>query len=415
MNAQVHKTSLLTVREALDFLLEAARPVEQVETVPTLEANGRVLAADQLATIDVPSADNTQMDGYAVRADDCASGSATLKVGQRIPAGSVGHALEPGTAARIFTGALIPPGADAVVMQEQAEAVGDSVTIHHAPRAGEWIRRKGEDIGAGAVILAAGSRLRSQELGLAASVGLASLPVRKRLRVAVFFTGDELTMPGDVPADGLKPGAIYNSNRFTLRGLLENFGCEITDFGIVPDSLEATRATLVEAARENDLIITSGGVSVGEEDHIKPAVEAEGRLSMWQIAVKPGKPLAFGEVRRADGMAFFIGLPGNPVSSFVTFLLFVRPFLLRLQGVTGQVEPQGYTVRADFALPKGDRRNEFLRVRLNAAGGLDLFPNQGSGVLTSTVWGDGLVDNPAGNRIAAGDLVRFIPFAELQH
>ena len=415
MNAPVQKAPMLSVREALDFLLEAARPVEQVETIPTLEANGRVLAADQLATIDVPSADNTQMDGYAVRFDDCASGSATLRVGQRIPAGSVGHELEPGTAARIFTGALIPPGADAVVMQEQAEAIGDSVTIHHAPRAGEWIRRKGEDISAGAVILPAGSRLRSQELGLAASVGLASLPVRRRLRVAVFFTGDELTMPGDVPPEGLKPGAIYNSNRFTLRGLLENFGCEVKDYGIVPDSLEATRATLREAARENDLIVTSGGVSVGEEDHIKPAVEAEGRLSMWQIAVKPGKPLAFGEVRRDDGAAFFLGLPGNPVSSFVTFLLFVRPFLLRLQGVTGQVEPQGYTVRADFELPKGDRRNEFLRARLNAAGGLDLFPNQSSGVLTSTVWGDGLVDNPAGNRIAAGDLVRFIPFAELQY
>ena len=415
MNAPVQKAPMLSVREALDFLLEAARPVEQVETVATLEANGRVLAADQLATIDVPSADNTQMDGYAVRAADCASGSATLKVSQRIPAGSVGHELEPGTAARIFTGALIPPGADAVVMQEQAEAVGDSVTIHHAPRAGEWIRRKGEDISAGAVILPAGSRLRSQELGLAASVGLASLPVRRRLRVAVFFTGDELTMPGDVPPEGLKPGAIYNSNRFTLRGLLENFGCEISDFGIVPDSLEATRATLREAARENDLIITSGGVSVGEEDHIKPAVEAEGRLSMWQIAVKPGKPLAFGEVRRDDGAAFFLGLPGNPVSSFITFLLFVRPFLLRLQGVRGPVEPRGYTMRADFTLPKGDRRNEFLRVRVNAAGGLDLFPNQGSGVLTSTVWGDGLVDNPPGRVINEGDIVRFIPFAELQY
>lgn len=420
MSAPVQKAPMLSVREALDFLLAAARPVQQVETVATLEANGRVLAQDQLATIDVPSADNTQMDGYAVRAADCASGSATLKVSQRIPAGSVGQALEPGTAARIFTGALIPPGADAVVMQEQAEAVGDSVTIHHAPRAGEWIRRKGEDIGAGAVILPAGSRLRSQELGLAASVGLASLPVRRRLRVAVFFTGDELTMPGEVAPGQLKPGAIYNSNRFTLRGLLENLGCQISDFGIVPDSLAATRATLVAAAQENDLIITSGGVSVGEEDHIKPAVEAEGRLAMWQIAVKPGKPLAFGEVRRAPGStagdtAYFVGLPGNPVSSFVTFLLFVRPFLLRLQGVAGQVEPQGYAVRADFDLPKGDRRNEFLRARLNAAGGLDLFPNQSSGVLTSTVWGDGLVDNPAGNPIAAGDLVRFIPFAELQH
>ena len=409
----------MTVREALDVLLAASRPVLDVDTIPTLAANGRVLAADQLATIDVPSADNTQMDGYAVRCADCASGQATLRVTQRIPAGHVGQALEPGTAARIFTGALIPPGADAVVMQEQCEAVGDSVTIHHAPRDGEWIRRKGEDIGNGGVILTAGSRLRSQELGLAASVGLAALPVHRRLRVAVFFTGDELSMPGEVAASDLKPGAIFNSNRFTLRGLLENFGCEITDFGIVPDTLDATRATLRDAAREHDLIITSGGVSVGEEDHIKPAVEAEGRLSMWQIAVKPGKPLAFGEVRREGrpdgGNAFFIGLPGNPVSSFVTFLLFVRPFLLRLQGVRGPVEPQGYLVRADFDLPKGDRRNEFLRARMNAAGGLELFPNQGSGVLTSTVWGDGLIDNPPGNAIAAGDLVRFIPFAELQH
>ena len=401
------KPPMLSRREALDSLLDAARAVEGVEIVPTLAANGRVLAEDVLSTLDVPSADNTQMDGYAVRAADCASGSATLRVTQRIPAGSVGQPLTPGTAARIFTGALIPSGADAVVMQEQCEAVGDSVTVRHAPREGEWIRRTGEDIVAGSVILAAGTRLRGQELGLAASVGLAKLPVRRRLRVAVFFTGDELAMPGEP----LAPGAIYNSNRFTLRGLLENFGCEVRDFGIVPDSLEATRATVREAAHGHDLIITSGGVSVGEEDHIKPAVEAEGRLNMWQIAIKPGKPLAFGQV----GEAFFLGLPGNPVSSFVTFLLFVRPFLLRLQGVSGAVEPGGYMLRADFDWTRADRRNEFLRVRINSAGGLDLFPNQGSGVLTSTVWGDGLVDNPPGNPIAAGDLVRFIPFAELQH
>jgi molybdopterin molybdotransferase len=406
---------MLSVREALDQLLAAARPVEGFETVPTLEANGRVLAQDQASTINVPSADNTQMDGYAVRAADCASGHATLTVSQRIPAGTVGHALEPGTAARIFTGALIPEGADAVVMQEQCEAAGDSVTIRHTPKAGDWIRRTGEDIVDGSVILPAGTRLRSQELGLAASVGLATLPVRRRLRVAVFFTGDELTMPGEAPGGKLAPGAIYNSNRFTLRGLLENFGCQITDFGIVPDSLQATRDTLRSAAREHDLIITSGGVSVGEEDHIRPAVEAEGRLNMWQIAVKPGKPLAFGEVQRDGGAAFFLGLPGNPVSSFITFLLFVRPFLLRLQGVSGSVEPRAYPMRADFNWPKADRRNEFLRARINSAGGLDLFPNQGSGVLTSTVWADGLVDNPPGQPVAAGDIVRFIPFAELQH
>jgi molybdopterin molybdotransferase len=402
----------MPVREALDFLLAAARAVDGVEDVDTLAANGRVLACDQVSGLNVPSADNTQMDGYAVRAPDCASGSATLRIAQRIPAGTVGQPLEPGTAARIFTGALIPEGADAVVMQEQCEASGDQVTIKHAPQSGEWIRRAGEDIVAGSVILPAGTRLRGQELGLASSVGLARLPVRRRVRVAVFFTGDELAMPGEP----LAPGAIYNSNRFTLRGLLENLGCEISDYGIVPDSLQATRATLRAAAAGHDLIITSGGVSVGEEDHIKPAVEAEGRLNMWQIAVKPGKPLAFGEVNReGSGAAFFLGLPGNPVSSFITFLLFVRPFLLRLQGVTGGVAPKAIPLRADFEWTKPDRRNEFLRARINDAGGLDLFPNQGSGVLTSTVWADGLIDNPPGQAIAKGDIVRFIPFAALQY
>ncbi|HZW12469.1 MAG TPA: gephyrin-like molybdotransferase Glp [Noviherbaspirillum sp.] len=402
------KKPLLSASEALNFLLAAVRPIAQVEIVPTLEANGRVLAVAQQSQLNVPPMDNTQMDGYALRAADCASGNAQLKVSQRIPAGHVGEPLQPGTAARIFTGAMIPPGADAVVMQEQCEAAGDMVTIKHAPQAGEWIRRTGEDIKAGSTILAAGTRLRAQELGLAASVGLSSLPVVRKPRVAVFFTGDELAMPGEP----LKPGAIYNSNRFTLRSLLENLGCDITDYGIVPDSLAATRETLRTAAADHDLIITSGGVSVGEEDHIRPAVEAEGRLNMWQIAIKPGKPLAFGEVNRTDGSAFFIGLPGNPVSSFVTFLLFVRPFLLRLQHVA-EVVPRAFSIRADFALTKGDRRNEFLRARINANGGLDLFANQSSAVLTSTVWGDGLIDNPPGQTIAPGDVVRFIPFSEL--
>ncbi|PHV05766.1 molybdopterin molybdenumtransferase MoeA [Janthinobacterium sp. BJB412] len=400
---------MLSVSEALAFLQAAARPVSGIESVATLEANGRVLAQAQVSGMNVPTMDNTQMDGYAVRAADCAGGAATLTVSQRIPAGHVGQPLLPGTAARIFTGALIPEGADAVVMQEQCEAAGNLVTVRHAPKPGEWIRRAGEDITNGSVILPAGTRLRSPELGLAASVGLATLPVRRKLRVAVFFTGDELAMPGEP----LAPGAIYNSNRFTLRALLENLGCQISDYGIVPDSLEATRAVLRDCAREHDLIITSGGVSVGEEDHIKPAVEAEGRLNMWQIAVKPGKPLAFGEV----GQAFFLGLPGNPVSSYITFLMFVRPFLLRLQGVDEPraLTPQSYAMRADFAWSKPDRRNEFLRARINAGGGLDLFPNQSSGVLTSTVWGDGIIDNPPGQAIAVGDTVRFIPFSELLH
>ena len=410
------KKPMLSAAEALDRLLSACRPIPESETLSTLDANGRVLAQAQTSQLDVPPMDNTQMDGYAVRAADCASGAARLKVAQRIPAGQVGQALQAGTAARIFTGAMIPPGADAVVMQEQCEleqtAQGDFVTIRHAPQAGEWIRRAGEDIKAGSMILAAGTRLRAQELGLAASVGLANLPVVRKPRVAVFFTGDELAMPGEP----LKPGAIYNSNRFTLRGLLQNLGCDISDYGIVPDSLEATRDTLRRAGADHDLIITSGGVSVGEEDHIRPAVQAEGRLNMWQIAIKPGKPLAFGEIDRAGrkGAAFFIGLPGNPVSSFVTFLLFVRPFILRLQGAS-DVAPKTFEMRADFAWPKPDKRNEFLRAKINGRGGLDLFPNQGSAVLTSTAWGDGLIDNPPEHVIAPGEVVRFMPFNELLH
>lgn len=407
------KKPMLSVPQALDFLLATA-PIDEIEILPTLEANGRTLAVAQSSRLNVPPMDNSQMDGYAVRAADCAGGAAVLKVSQRIPAGHVGTALQAGTAARIFTGAMIPPGADAVVMQESCEAHaapdGDKVTVKHVPKIGEWIRRTGEDVRDGDVILPAGTRLRAQELGLAASVGLATLPVVRRLRVAIFFTGDELTMPGEP----LKPGAIYNSNRFTLRGLLENLGCVMTDFGIVPDNLMATREALRAAAQSHDLIVTSGGVSVGEEDHVKSAVEAEGRLNLWQIAVKPGKPLAFGEVRRSEraGNAYFLGLPGNPVAALITFMLFVRPFILHLQGVQN-VTPQAYSMRADFAWPKADRRNEFLRAKMNAQGGLDLFANQGSAVLTSTVWGDGLIDNSPGQTIAPGDVVRFIPFNNL--
>lgn len=406
------RAPMQSVSQALDTLLSAAVPVADCELIDTLDACERVLAEPVTASIDVPGMDNSQMDGYAVRAADCASGQARLRVSQRIPAGHVGQALEPGTAARIFTGAMMPAGADAVVMQEACEADGEHVVIRHVPVAGEWVRTIGEDIRQGSTILAAGTRLRPQELGLAASIGQAQLQVLRRVRVAVFFTGDELTMPGQP----LKPGGIYNSNRFLLRGLLQKLGCQVSDFGIVPDSLQATRKTLREAAREHDLIITSGGVSVGEEDHVKPAVEAEGRINMWQIAMKPGKPLAFGQVRRGEGAgeAFFMGLPGNPVSSFVTFLLFVRPFLLRLQGLPREaVLPQAVALRADFDWPRADRRQEFLRVRRNAQGGLDLFPSQGSAVLTSTAWADGLIDNPPGQTIAAGDMVQFLAFDHL--
>jgi molybdopterin molybdotransferase len=395
---------LLSVKEALATLLAVA-PKTETEHISTLLANKRVLAEDLIAPIHVPSVDNAPVDGYAVRA---ANANRPLLISQRIAAGDMGKTLQAGTAARIFTGAPIPPGADAVVMQEQCEVIetpeGAAVRLLRIPQVGECIRRVGEDIRQGSVILRAGTRLRAQELGLAASVGLATLPVKRLLKVAVFFTGDELVMPGEE----LLQGAIYNSNRFLLTALLENLGCEIHDFGIVPDTLEATRAALKQAAQVSDVVITSGGVSVGEEDHIKPAMQAEGKLTLWKIAIKPGKPLAFGEI----GSAFFLGLPGNPVSSFVTFLIFARPFLLRLQGVS-DVNPKSFSVRADFSWPKAEARNEFLRVKLNKDGGLDLFPNQGSAVLSSAVWGDGLVDNPPGTMIKPGDLVKFIPFSEL--
>ena len=402
---------MLTLDEALSRLLGAVRPLPATErqALSTFDALGRVLGADVRSELDVPPADNTSMDGYAMRCADVPAAGTLLPVSQRIPAGVVGEPLKPGTAARIFTGAQVPAGADAVVMQEQCEAQGEGVRVDAVPASGQWIRRRGEDVQAGQVVLTAGTRLTPQALGLAASVGAATLPVMRRPRVALFSTGDELVMPGEL----LKPGAIYNSNRFTLRALIQAMGCDCTDLGIVPDNLAATREALRRAALGNDLIVTSGGVSVGEEDHLRPAVQAEGRIELWQIAIKPGKPLAFGEVNRADGSAaYIVGLPGNPVSSFVTFLLMVRPVLLRLQGAS-DLEPRQTDLRADFDWPRPDKRREFLRARRNEAGGLDLFPNQSSGVLTSVVWGDGLIDNPSGQAIQRGDAVRFLAFNEL--
>lgn len=399
---------MLSFEEALDKLLSAATPVEEVRALPLTATAGRVLAVAQASTVAVPPLDNSAMDGYAVRVADITAAGVCLPVSQRIPAGTVGLPLQPGSAARIFTGAPVPVGADAVVMQELCEHGEGGVVINHQPHAGENIRRAGEDISIGGQILTAGMKLRPQDVALAASAGLPELPVYRRLRVGVFFTGDELVQPGEP----LPPGAIYNSNRYALRALLEGLGCEVRDLGTVADTLDATRDALRRAAEDNDLIITSGGVSVGEEDHVKPAVEAEGRLDMWKIAIKPGKPLAFGEVRKSDGKAWFIGLPGNPVSAFVTFLIMVRPFILRLQGVA-EVLPHSYTLRADFDWKKPDPRTEFLRGRLNGAGGVELYKNQGAGVVTSLSWGDGLIVKAPQQVIAAGESVRFIPFAEL--
>jgi molybdopterin molybdotransferase len=405
---------------ALTELLAQVSTLHGVEEVSTFDADGRVLAQNILSSLHVPPQDNSAMDGYAMRSADVRTMGTVLSVSQRIPAGSVGTALQAGTAARIFTGASIPVGADAVVMQEECEVLPDSngtsqIRVNVVPTSGQWIRKAGEDVARGAVVLQKGERLTPASLGLAASIGLATLPVVCRPKVALFSTGDELVMPGDIAPQDMPAGSIYNSNRFFLRALLQRLGCVVTDMGIVPDNLDATKAALNSAAAGHDLILTSGGVSVGEEDHIKPAVQALGELNLWQIAIKPGKPFAYGKVKSGATTAHFIGLPGNPVSSFVTFLLLVRPFLLRLQGVQNvdQITTKSIAVRADFTWARADKRREFLRVKRNATGGLDLFPNQSSGVLTSAVWGDGLVNNPPGQTIAVGDMVQFVSFAEL--
>ena len=412
---------------ALAELLAQVSTLVGVEEVSTFDADGRVLAQDMLSSLHVPPQDNSSMDGYAMRVEDVGAAGTVLSVTQRIPAGSVGSVLQLGTAARIFTGAPIPASADAVVMQEDCEALEEGqIRVNAVPTSGQWIRRAGEDVALGAVVLRQGERLNPASLGLAASIGLATLPVVRRPKVALFSTGDELVMPGDIAPQDMPAGSIYNSNRFFLRTLLQRLGCIVTDMGIVPDNLEATKAALRRAAEGHDLILTSGGVSVGEEDHIKPAVQALGELNLWQIAIKPGKPFAYGKIHTnvrpepVEGLetkhsCHFIGLPGNPVSSFVTFMLLVRPFLLKLQGVqdVDHITSRAIAMRADFAWSKADKRREFLRVKRNVMGGLDLFPNQSSGVLTSTVWGDGVINNPPGQTIAVGDMVQFVSFAEL--
>ncbi|MDP1606282.1 MAG: molybdopterin molybdotransferase MoeA [Rhodocyclaceae bacterium] len=399
---------MLSYEEALDHLLAAAAPLTEVELIPLADLRGRFLAEALVSTVTVPPEDNSAMDGYAVRCADVLQSGVALPVAQRIPAGSIGHALAAGTAARIFTGAPIPRGADAVVMQEFcAHGADGGVIINCLPKPGMNIRRAGEDIAAGTEVLPAGTRLGAAEIGLAASIGAARLPVRRRLRVALLSTGDELAEPGQP----LPPGGIYNSNRYFLRALLENLGCAVTDAGHVPDSLAETRRALRAAAECNDLIVTSGGVSVGDEDHVKPAVEADGELSLWKIAIKPGKPLAFGKVG-AGGTAF-IGLPGNPVSCFVTFLLFLRPYLLKRMGARTTL-PVARTLVAASDWTRPDDRRSFLRARIAADGRVELYPNQGSGVLTSCAWADGLVDTPAQQTFKAGDPVRYLSFNDLQ-
>ncbi|MDE2400289.1 MAG: molybdopterin molybdotransferase MoeA [Burkholderiales bacterium] len=423
MTASYAPKPLMPLDEALQRLREAVQshvaglPGGQgvpTESVDSFEALGRVLASDVVSPVDVPPLDNSAMDGYAVRCADLPTDGLVLPQTQRIAAGQLGDRLAPGSCARIFTGAPVPQGADAVIMQEQTALDAAGVCFLNAPRLGQNIRRQGEDIAIGAKVLSRGLRLAPAALGVAASVGASELTVYRRPRVAVLTTGNELVMPGQ----SLPPGAIYNSNRHTLRGLIQAAGADCVDLGIVPDDLAATRDMLRRAAQTHDLILTSGGVSVGEEDHLKAAVQAEGELNFWQLAIKPGKPFVFGRLHRAlaagagsASHALYMGLPGNPSASFVTFLLLVRPVLGLLSGEPWSA-PRSTALRADFDWPRADKRREFVRVRRNADGGVSLFPHQGSGVLSSAVWADGLVDLAAGQTVQRGDVVSFLPLSE---
>ncbi len=340
------------------------------------------------------------------------SSSNGFLVSQRICAGDAGKPLEKGTIARIFTGAPIPESADTVVMQENCELRDDRLVINSIPEAGSNVRKAGEDIQKGNVILKAGHKLRAQDLGLAASVGISELSVKRRLKVAIFFTGDELREPGQT----IGPGQIYNSNRFTLYGLLESLNCEVVDLGIIQDTLAATRQALLEASEKADLVMTSGGVSVGEEDHIRKALEENGKLSLWRVNVKPGKPFVFGEIYNSSGHSPFIGLPGNPVSVFATFCLFARPYIIKKQG-SNEKAPKSFMVASGFEINQKEKRNEYARARLvyddSGKATVSLYPNQGSGVLTSASWGNGFAFIPAETLVKKGDLIQFTPFSEL--
>ncbi|HXH04243.1 MAG TPA: gephyrin-like molybdotransferase Glp [Candidatus Competibacteraceae bacterium] len=404
-----HGPALLPVDTAIARMLQALQPVQDRESVALNAALGRILAEPLVAPLALPGADNSAMDGFAVRAADLpAEGTARLPIAQRIVAGQAGTPLAPGTAARIFTGAPLPPGADTVVMQERCRWDDSHVLISGPGRPGQHIRRRGEDVQEGEPLLDAGRRLQPQDLALAAALGVDRLSVWRRPRVTILSTGDELVEPGQP----LAPGQIYGSNRYLLGALLATLGCEVRDLGIVADTLDATRAALAAAADNADLVISSGGVSVGEEDHVKAAVESLGRLSLWKVAIKPGKPLAFGTVAGTP----FLGLPGNPSSLFVTFLVLARPLLHRLQGRT-PASVHGEWLAADFDWPRPDPRCEYLRARRVEDGPavtrVAIHRQQSSGALAPASWADGLVELAPGQAVRQGEPVRFLSFAQL--
>jgi len=398
---------LVPLATALDQLLADVPRVKETDTIALAQAQGRVLAETVLSAVSVPPADNSAMDGYAFCLADLPE-DRLLSVSQRIPAGHAPSPLAKGTATRLFTGSVIPDGADCVVMQEQCELLGDRIRLQTVPEAGNNIRPAGQDIQPGQTVVLEGERLDGRHLGVLASVGVATVKVYRRLRVTVLTTGDELVMPGGTCG----MGQLYNSNYFTLQGLLEPLGAEVIFPGIVPDTAEATRSALLRAAAESDLIITSGGVSVGEEDHVKAAVEALGALSLWRLAIKPGKPLAYGRV----GDTPILGLPGNPAAVLVTFLLIARPYLLRMQGVSGRVELLSIPVKSGIERSRTIVRDEYLRASLSWVDG-ELFAgpqaNQSSGVLSSSLQADGLLLLPAHQPVEKGQLLSFYPFASM--
>ncbi|MGM0767862.1 MAG: gephyrin-like molybdotransferase Glp [Pseudomonadota bacterium] len=397
---------LTPVDEALCQLLKQATPVAGVESVPLTGSLGRVLGEDHLVPADVPPAANSAVDGYALRVEDLSPGQ-PLPVSARVPAGHAPAAIEPGTAVRIFTGSEIPDGADAVVMQERAEVTAAGIVIKAEVSRDQNIRHRGQDLSAGDLALPRGTRIRPQEMGLLASMGAARVTVSRRLKVAVLTTGDELVEPGTA----LKPGQIYNTNRFTLLGLLAETGCDVVLCETLRDTREATRSTLKRAAAEADLIITSGGVSVGEEDHVRAVLEESGELALWRLAIKPGKPLAFGDI---DGTPV-LGLPGNPAAVLVTFLVIGIPYIRNRQGVTDH-RIEGEQLPAAFTVTSASVRREFVRARKqteNHRVSVAAYPNQSSGMLSSACWADGLAVVPEHTTVSPGDIITYYSFAEL--
>ena len=410
-DSPVFNQSLMSVDEALEFLLDASATLEKKESVSLDNSLGRILAFDIHSTINVPGFDNSAMDGYAIALSDnqLLQNNLSFDIVDRIPAGSTGNELNKGCAARIFTGAPIPKGANTVIMQEECEVSEDGVqiTIARAIKLNENIRPTGNDIVEDDVILSSGKQIQPQDISLASSVGVGELIVYKKIKVGVFFTGDELVEPGTP----LSSGKIYNSNRYALVALLGQVGCEVINLGNIEDKFSATCDALEALESQCDLIMTTGGVSVGEEDHVKPAVESLGEINLWKIRMKPGKPLAYGKVKQTP----FIGLPGNPVSSFVTFCIFSLPFIKKMQG-NNNYQSKIIKVKANFECKRAKPRREYARARIDYSESTPvatLYPKQGSDVMSSIVWADGLVEIPENKTFESGELLNYYPLSEL--